>query len=150
MEVLKTIHTRQSVRNYKSAPVSQELLDQILDAAICAPSGKNKKPWKFKIITDASNRARKDEHLWSSVDLIIVPRFSFKHLRSARTKSNRIPPSSPVSRMRFQYFFKPRKAWSGIKYLVDQFSHHGYNRRIDNSRHQGAKTNTVETGIANG
>lgn len=54
MEVLKTIHTRQSVRNYKSAPVSQELLDQILEAAICAPSGKNKKPWKFKVITDAS------------------------------------------------------------------------------------------------
>ena len=52
MEVFQTIHTRRSVRNYKSCSVSQNQIDQILGAAISAPSGKNRMPWKFRVIID--------------------------------------------------------------------------------------------------
>lgn len=52
MEVLQTIHTRRSVRNYKSCSVNQNQIDQILGAAISAPSGKNRMPWKFRVIID--------------------------------------------------------------------------------------------------
>lgn len=52
MEVFQTIHTRRSVRNYKSCAVSQNQIEQILDAAISAPSGKNRMPWKLRVIID--------------------------------------------------------------------------------------------------
>ena len=54
MDVICAIRTRRSVRCYKSDSVDQYQIKQILEGAICAPSGKDKKPWKFRIITDGS------------------------------------------------------------------------------------------------
>lgn len=54
MDVLCAIKTRYSVRKYHNVPVSQEQVIRILDAAVCAPSGKDRKPWKFKVILDSA------------------------------------------------------------------------------------------------
>ena len=52
MEALDCIMSRRSVRFYLSNPIEKEKVDTILQAAICAPSGKNGQPWKFKVVTD--------------------------------------------------------------------------------------------------
>ena len=52
MTPYENIITRQSVRKYTDAPVSEEDLNKIINAAIHAPSGKNGQPWKFKVVTD--------------------------------------------------------------------------------------------------
>jgi len=52
MEVLEAIKTRRSIRRYKSRPVPEEILKEILSAARLAPSGNNAQPWKFIIVTD--------------------------------------------------------------------------------------------------
>lgn len=52
MEVLEAMKTRRSVRKYKSTPVSEEVLKDVLSAARAAPSGVNAQPWKFIIVTD--------------------------------------------------------------------------------------------------
>ncbi|MDE6760454.1 MAG: nitroreductase [Lachnospiraceae bacterium] len=43
------IYTRRSIRKYKQEPVSENILEQILDAGRVAPSGKNKQPWRFLV-----------------------------------------------------------------------------------------------------
>lgn len=50
------ISGRRSIRKYKSIPVERELIEQVLQAGLYAPSSKNRQPWKF-IVT--SGKAKK-------------------------------------------------------------------------------------------
>lgn len=43
---------RRTVRDFASTPVSRELLETIIRTAGTAPSGANKQPWKFVVVTD--------------------------------------------------------------------------------------------------
>lgn len=52
MDAIECIKTRRSVRLYTEQSIDQQIIPQILEAGISAPSGKNGQPWKFKIITD--------------------------------------------------------------------------------------------------
>jgi nitroreductase len=52
MEFYDVIKTRRSIRSYKSEPVSEAVLDRILDAARIAPSGSNRQPWRFIVVRD--------------------------------------------------------------------------------------------------
>ena len=52
MDVLEAIHTRRSIRKYQNKPVPEELIKEILAAAMSAPSAGNEQPWHFVIITD--------------------------------------------------------------------------------------------------
>ncbi len=51
-KALELIYSRKSVRNYTGANVSQELLDEIMRAAMAAPSAVNMQPWEFVLIRD--------------------------------------------------------------------------------------------------
>ena len=52
MDALEAIHTRRSIRKYQDKPVPEELLRQILAAAMHAPSARNAQPWQFVVIND--------------------------------------------------------------------------------------------------
>ncbi len=52
MDMLKAIFSRRSVRLYSSKPVPREVVDEILRAAMNAPSAGNEQPWHFIVITD--------------------------------------------------------------------------------------------------
>lgn len=51
-EVLENIFTRTSVRDYQDRPVEKETVEQLLRAAMAAPSAGNKQPWKFVVVQD--------------------------------------------------------------------------------------------------
>lgn len=51
-ERLKTIFARRSIRAYSSEPVSEADIQSLLEAGMAAPSGSNRKPWYFVVITD--------------------------------------------------------------------------------------------------
>lgn len=53
MEVMQAISDRRSIRRFEDRQVSRELIEQILDAAIKAPSGKNRQPWRFFVLQGA-------------------------------------------------------------------------------------------------
>ena len=57
-ETLRTIHERRSTRAFKSDPVPRELIEQIVDAGIWAPSGMNKQAAIVVAITDTETRNR--------------------------------------------------------------------------------------------
>ena len=50
--VMENILTRRSVRAFEKKPIPTEELDQILQAAIYAPSGMNRQTWQFTVVTD--------------------------------------------------------------------------------------------------
>ena len=52
MEFYKVLKTRRSVRNYLPDPIPDEVLSRVMEVVRMAPSGSNKQPWKFIIVTD--------------------------------------------------------------------------------------------------
>lgn len=51
-EVLQAIQSRRSIRQFNDSPLSPEVLDDILKAGFYAPSGHNKQPWHFVVVTE--------------------------------------------------------------------------------------------------
>ena len=49
---LKTIFDRRSVRDYLRRPVEAEKIDLLLRAAMSAPSGRDRRPWEFVVVTE--------------------------------------------------------------------------------------------------
>jgi len=56
--LFEAIHTAKALRHLKPDPVPDELIVQVLDAAIRAPSGSNTQGWAFVVIKDPLRRAR--------------------------------------------------------------------------------------------
>ena len=52
MEVKDALLKRRSIRKFKDEPISQEIIEELLIAAMSAPSACNKRPWEFYIITN--------------------------------------------------------------------------------------------------
>jgi len=52
MELFECIVTRRSVRSYEKKDVPNELIGQMLEAAVRAPSAGNIQPWEFIVVKD--------------------------------------------------------------------------------------------------
>jgi nitroreductase len=52
LEFIELIKSRRSIRKYQDKPVSNEILQKLLEAAQWAPSAHNSQPWEFIIIKD--------------------------------------------------------------------------------------------------
>lgn len=51
-EVMKNILTRRSTRKFTDEQVPKEILKDIVDAALHAPSGMGKQSWSFTVVTN--------------------------------------------------------------------------------------------------
>ncbi|MEM2546572.1 MAG: nitroreductase family protein [Candidatus Bathyarchaeia archaeon] len=58
MDLVELIKTRRSIRKFKSAKVSREVVNAILDLARWAPSAHNAQPWRIIVIDDEAVKAR--------------------------------------------------------------------------------------------
>ena len=58
MHMYEMMMKRRSIRNYKDQPVSEEIVNQLLDAANNAPTGGNIQPISVIVLEDVQNRAR--------------------------------------------------------------------------------------------
>ena len=52
METKKVIEERRSIRNFKVEEPSREIIEDILNCGMLAPSAKNRQPWYFVIVKD--------------------------------------------------------------------------------------------------
>jgi nitroreductase len=50
--LFETVYTTRSLRRFRPDPIPEEVLFQIFDAAIRAPSGQNAQDWRFVVVTD--------------------------------------------------------------------------------------------------
>ncbi len=53
MDISEIIKTRRSIRKFTDEPVSDEIIDGIIESGTWAPSGMNNQPWKFAVIKDS-------------------------------------------------------------------------------------------------
>ncbi len=54
--MLETLVSRRSIRRYQPAPVARALIDQLLAAAVWAPSAHNRQPWRFCVVESAEQK----------------------------------------------------------------------------------------------
>ncbi|MGB3480530.1 MAG: nitroreductase family protein, partial [bacterium] len=52
MNIIEAITKRRSIRKFKGTPISDDIIIKILNAAVQAPSGKNRQPWHFIVVKD--------------------------------------------------------------------------------------------------
>jgi len=57
------IQTRRSIRRYQPRPIAPALLEQLLTAAIWAPSAHNRQPWRFCVVTSAETKQRLSDRM---------------------------------------------------------------------------------------
>lgn len=57
MDVFEAIYNRRSIRKYEDRDVPQELVRELLGAAMMAPSAGNAQPWQFVVIDDREKLA---------------------------------------------------------------------------------------------
>ena len=57
MDVLEAIKTRRSIRKYKTTPVDDKTLAQVLEAARWSPSWANSQCWRFIIVRNEATKA---------------------------------------------------------------------------------------------
>ena len=55
---LSIIYARRSIRSFKPEPLAPELIEELLRAAMAAPSANNRQPWRFLVVTDAAIRGQ--------------------------------------------------------------------------------------------
>jgi iodotyrosine deiodinase len=56
--MLESLATRRSVRHFSPEPVPMEVLEDIIATACQAPSGANRQPWRFVLVTDAETKRK--------------------------------------------------------------------------------------------
>jgi nitroreductase len=91
MEFFEAVTTLRAIRHLDTRPIPDAVLRQILDAAICAPSGGNRQGWSFVVVRDPATRTRLGElyrEAWA--ELMKVP-----YYRDATAA----PPGSREARM---------------------------------------------------
>lgn len=54
METMQAITTRRSIRKFKKEKISTNIINDILKAAMFAPSARNQQPWQFIVIDERS------------------------------------------------------------------------------------------------
>lgn len=52
MDFFEVVSKRRSIRNFRSQPVENDKIDQMLSAVLRAPSAQGSKPWEFVVVTD--------------------------------------------------------------------------------------------------
>ena len=57
MKFLDLVKQRYSCRSYQEKAVEQQKLDYIMECVRLAPSAVNKQPWKFRLVTDETEKA---------------------------------------------------------------------------------------------
>jgi nitroreductase len=57
MEFYEVVKTRRSVRTFKPDELNPESMARVLEAVRLSPSGSNRQPWKFVLVSDSEKKA---------------------------------------------------------------------------------------------
>jgi len=70
MNTMDAIQKRRSIRKFTDQPVPRDLIEQILQAGIDAPSASNRQPWRFVVVTQEDERAAMLETMRKGLDWV--------------------------------------------------------------------------------
>jgi nitroreductase len=72
MDFMDVVRKRRSIRRYRPDPVSDEVLNQVLEAARLAPSGGNGQPWHFIVVKDSEMKGKLGIREWAAAAPIVI------------------------------------------------------------------------------
>ena len=76
--MLKELEIRRSLRRFTNEPVSDQQLEQLLRAAMQAPSARNQQPWEFVVVKNQETFAKIQEIWWEEI-IIGGPHISWQY-----------------------------------------------------------------------
>jgi nitroreductase len=56
-DVFEVVHRQRACRTFSDAPVEDDIVERVLDAATFAPSAENRQPWVFVVVRDDDRRS---------------------------------------------------------------------------------------------
>lgn len=62
ISLFDAVHTQRAIRRFTGEPVSDEAIRRILEAAVRAPSGRNRQPWRFVVVRDRAVKRQLGEY----------------------------------------------------------------------------------------
>jgi len=95
MDLVEAIKARKSIRGYKADPVPIEILKEILEVAVRAPSADNSQPWEITVITGKVLKA--------------IAEANVEALNAGR------PPAPDVTRKPYEGIYRARQIEAGKK-----------------------------------
>lgn len=69
MDTLEVIYNRRSIRKFTSASIPGELIHEIVNAGMRAPSGMNRQPWRFVVVEGKAKEGLVEIMLQRALDL---------------------------------------------------------------------------------
>jgi nitroreductase len=102
MGLFETIHTARALRRLKPDPVPDDVIAQVMDAAVRAPTGSNLQNWRFVVIKDAERRRQVADLYRASMQI------------AQNILSRRKPPPHMTPKLQKQMF-------DGAIYLAEHF-----------------------------
>lgn len=66
METLQAIGTRKSIRRFIDREIPLDIIRRVVEAGTQAPSGGNRQPWRFVVVTDRDKMAKFDPYFHQS------------------------------------------------------------------------------------
>src|SRR5262245_56854088 len=70
----EAIYTTRAMRRLKPDPVPSELISKIIEAATMGPSGGNRQPWMFVVVTNPDTKAFIAERYRKAWDMYFTPK----------------------------------------------------------------------------
>ena len=64
--LFEAMYTQRAIRYLKSDPVSDDIIEKLIEAASKAPSGGNRQPWRFIVIRDADVKQKLGEYYYQA------------------------------------------------------------------------------------
>ncbi|MDH3641697.1 MAG: nitroreductase family protein [Gammaproteobacteria bacterium] len=101
--VFEIMHNTRAMRRLKNDPVPDELVDQILQAGACAPSGGNRQNWGFIVVRDAEIKRQIQVFYRRAFDDLVGPHYA----------SSAPPPGMSGEQFQRQH--------AAVEYLTDHF-----------------------------
>ncbi len=72
MEFTEVIRKRRSIRRYRRDPVPKEVLEEILECGRLAPSGSNRQPWHFVVVSDSGMKREMGIPDWAAQAPVVL------------------------------------------------------------------------------
>jgi nitroreductase len=73
MDTTECIKSRASIRSFKPDKIPEDVVDDILDAAIHSPSSGNVQDWEFVVVTKQETKSRLAEAAWGQAFVSTAP-----------------------------------------------------------------------------
>lgn len=89
---MECIKTRRSIRKYKTIPISEAQIAQLIESARIAPSGSNTQPWHFIVVRSEETKRKLTEVSYNQKWMLTAP----VHIVCIADLSVRVPDSGLI------------------------------------------------------